>query len=115
MFFVSIIEKLSWHVISPALEEYRARGHRRLSNRTYNTKCTSCIWGCWMAVEMIIDQWNPNNVRYCTETYCYGPKSCEYYKPGPNRIVPGRKSMMWEETDWADEEAAAHRDQASAK
>lgn len=99
-----------WHGVPPTLEEYRTRGHRRLSKRTYNTKCTSCIWGCWMAVEMIIDQWNPNNVRYRTETFCYGPKSCEYYKPGPNRIVPGRKGMMWEEPDWVDEEATAHRD-----
>ncbi len=29
-----------------------------------------------MAVEMIIDQWNPSKRRYRTETFCYGPRSC---------------------------------------
>jgi len=36
-----------------------------------------------MPVEMIIDQWNPSNVRYRLETFCYGPKSCTKYRPGP--------------------------------
>ena len=40
-------------------EVYRERGHRRLDPRTYESKCTLCIWGCRMPVEMIIDQWNP--------------------------------------------------------
>jgi hypothetical protein len=59
--------------VAPALEVYRERGHRRLSTTTYNTKCQACLWGCEMAVEMIIDQWNPSNVRYRRETFCYGP------------------------------------------
>ncbi|HOT37979.1 MAG TPA: hypothetical protein PLT86_15050, partial [Candidatus Latescibacteria bacterium] len=46
--------------VPPDLETYRARGHRRLDARTYDTKCTTCIWGCRMPVEMIIDQWNPS-------------------------------------------------------
>lgn len=95
--------------VAPVLEIYRERGHRRLSAATYATKCTSCNWGCEMAVEMIIDQWNPSNVRYRRETFCYGPKSCPAYKPGPTRKVPGRKGMSWEEEDWIDEEATAHR------
>lgn len=41
--------------VPPLLEVYRQRGHRRLSARTYSAKCTSCIWGCEMAVEMIVD------------------------------------------------------------
>lgn len=28
---------------------------------TYEEKCTTCIWGYPMAVEMIIDQWNPGS------------------------------------------------------
>jgi len=62
-----------------------------------------------MAVEMIIDQWNPGQKRYRTETFCYAPKSCKYDKAGPNRKVPGRKGMMWEEPDWVDEENTAHK------
>jgi hypothetical protein len=98
-----------WHGVPPGLEVYRRRGHRRLSARTYATKCEDCIWGCRMAVEMIVDHWNPQQKRYRSETFCYGPKSCSLYKSGPTRKVPGRKGMVWEEADWVDEEAIAHR------
>lgn len=98
-----------WTGIPPDLDVYRARGHRRLDAKTFATSCTSCIWGCEMAVEMIIDQWNPSNVRWRRETFCYGPKSCQLYKAGPKRKVPGRKGMSWTQQDWIDEEATAHR------
>ena len=98
-----------WTHSAPALPVYRRRGHRRLSARTYATSCRECIWGCEMPVEMIIDQWNPQNRRYRRETFCYGPKSCTRYKPGPKRKVPGRKGMTWEEEDCVDEDATAHR------
>jgi hypothetical protein len=98
-----------WYGVPPELEVYRWRGHRRLSARTYATKCDGCLWGCRMAVEMIIDQWNPWQKRYRSETFCYGPKSCALYKSGPTRKVPGRKGMVWEEEDWVDEDAVAHR------
>jgi hypothetical protein len=98
-----------WRHAPPALEVYRHRGHRRLAARTYRASCTACTWGCEMAVEMIIDPWNPNVRRYRRETFCYGPKSCPTYKPGPTRKVPGRKGMTWEEEDWVDEDATSHR------
>jgi hypothetical protein len=98
-----------WHGVAPDLEIYQDRGHRRLSARTYAAKCESCIWGCRMAVEMIIDHWNPQQRRYRTETFCYGPKSCRYYQAGPVRTVPGRKGISFQEEDWIDEEATRHR------
>jgi hypothetical protein len=98
-----------WLGVAPELEVYRARGHRRLDARTYETKCQGCLWGCRMAVEMIVDQWNPSVRRYRYETFCYGPKSCALYRVGPTRKVPGRKGMTWEEEDWVDEDATAHR------
>ena len=91
------------------LPTYRQRGHRRLASRTYATKCKTCIWGCDMAVEMTIDHWNPSVKRYRTETFCYGPKSCRLYSPGPKRKVPGRKGMTYTEEDWVDEEETRHR------
>ncbi len=97
-----------WNGVPPDLETYRERGHRRLSARTFSSKCTSCIWGCRMPVKMLIDPWDPS-FRYRYETFCYGPKSCQYYKPGPIRIVPGRKGMKWSEEDWIDEQDTAHR------
>jgi hypothetical protein len=98
-----------WRGIPPPLSLYRERGHRRLSARAYEGKCTSCMWGCLMAVEMIIDQWNPDRRRYRTETFCYGPLSCPLYKSGPPRKVPGRRGMTHTEEDWIDDEATSHR------
>jgi hypothetical protein len=98
-----------WHDVPPTLEVYRARGHRRLSAKTYDSRCSSCIWGCKMPVVIIVDQWNPSERRYRFETFCYGPRSCGFYKAGPTRKVPGRRGMTWEEEDWVDEEAVSHR------
>lgn len=98
-----------WHQVPPELEVYRERNNRRLDSRTYKAKCLDCIWGCRMAVEMIIDHWNPEKKRYRSETFCYGPKSCSFYKAGPTRKVPGRNGMVWEEKDWIDESATSHR------
>jgi hypothetical protein len=98
-----------WLGLPPTLETYRRRGHRRLDPRTYEKSCRACIWGCRMPVEITLDQWNPEQREYRVETFCYGPKSCPAYRAGPTRKVPGRKGMTWEEEDWVDEEATAHR------
>lgn len=98
-----------WYGVPPALGVYRERGHRRLAAKTYDTSCSTCIWGARMATEMNIDHWNSSNARWRMETHCYGPKSCRLYKPGPTRKVPGRKGMSWAEEDWVDEDATAHR------
>lgn len=99
-----------WTGIPPSLDEYRSRGHRRLSAKTYNTGCKSCIWGCVMAVEIIVDHWNPSIRQYRSETFCYGPKSCSIYRAGSARKVPGRKGMVWIEEDWVDENETSHRE-----
>jgi hypothetical protein len=99
-----------WHGASVDLQTYRERGHRRLAARTYENRCRSCIWGCRMPVTIIVDQWQPEKKRYRFETFCYGPKSCRLYKSGPIRQVPGRRGMVWEEPDWVDEDATAHRE-----
>jgi len=98
-----------FHGVPPDLETYRSRGHRRLDARTYESKCLTCIWGCRIPVEMIIDQWNPSQKRYRFETFCYGPKSCPLYRAGATRKVPGRKGMSYTEEDWVDEDATSHR------
>ncbi len=98
-----------WHSVPPALDIYRARGHRRLAARTYTVLCSTCLWGCRMPVEIIVDHWNPGRKRYRTETFCYGPKSCGRYRSGPTRKVPGRQGMSHTEEDWVDEDATAHR------
>ena len=93
-----------WRGVPPQLTVYRERGHRRLAARTFQEKCWSCMWGCRMPVEMIIDQWNPSRRRYRTETFCYGPRSCPFFRAGPVRTVPGRRpGMMYSEEDWVDD------------
>jgi hypothetical protein len=100
-----------WELVPPELEVYRERGHRRLAARTYDSKCSSCMWGARMPVEIIVDNWNPRGRRkYRFETFCYGPLSCKLYKAGPNRKVEGRGGMVYVEEDWVDEAAVAHRD-----
>ena len=62
-----------------------------------------------MAVQMIMDQWNPSKRRFRTETFCYGPRSCSLYQSGAERKVPGRRGMSYTEEDWIDDEATSHR------
>jgi hypothetical protein len=102
-------ESPPWHGVPPPLQVYRERGHRRLDRRTYQDKCLSCIWGCRMAVEIIVDQWNPGRKKFREETFCYGPLSCDLYWAGANRKVPGRRGMTYEEEDWVDQDAVSHR------
>jgi hypothetical protein len=77
--------------VPPDLAVYRARGHRRLDARVYEANCSSCVWGCRMTIETIIDHKNPSVRRYRTEPCCYGLKSCPRYRVGPERKVPGRQ------------------------
>ena len=100
-----------WEDVCPELETYRWRGHRRLAPRTYSTKCTTCMWGCRMPVEIIIDNWNPRGKKkHRFETFCYGPLNCMFYKAGPNRKVEGRNGMVFTEEDWVDEQNVEHRE-----
>ena len=99
-----------FHGVPPDLETYRARGHRRLDPRTYETRCATCIWGCRMPVALILDQWNPSQKRYRFETFCYGPKSCRLYRAGRERTVPAKDGLSYTEGDWVDESETAHRE-----
>jgi hypothetical protein len=95
--------------VPPLLDVYRSRGHRRLDSKTFKGKCLTCLWACEMAVEITPDHWKPHIVKWRRETFCYGPKSCKFYRAGATRKVPGRNGMSWEEEDWIDDEMTAHR------
>ena len=98
-----------WLTVPPDLAAYRQRGSRRLSSVTYESKCSACIWGCQMPVEIIIDNWNPSIRKHRFETFCYGPLNCPFYKAGPKRKVEGRNGMIYVEEDWVDQDQTAHR------
>jgi len=71
--------------VPPELPVYRERGHRRLDAKTYAARCSTCLWGCRMPVEMIIDQWNPSQKKYRFETFCYGPEIVFALPSRPNQ------------------------------
>ena len=99
-----------WHTLAPSLEVYRERGHRRLDAKTFDAKCSTCVWGCQMPVEILVDHWKPDGARkYRVEAFCYGPTSCPSYAAGPKRQVKGRNGMVYVEEDWVDADAVSHR------
>lgn len=99
-----------WEMIPPPLEVYRKRGARRLEEETYRKKCLTCIWGCNMSVEIIIERWHPKNNIFRRETFCYGPLSCIFYIAGPTRVVPRAMGKFYEEEASLDVEETKHRD-----
>ena len=98
-----------WPGRGPDLREYRRRGHRRLDARRFEGECRDCKWGCRMAVDIILDKWNPRVRKRRFETFCYGPLSCELYRAGRRRTVPWKGGPAWEEPDWLEEEETSHR------
>ena len=78
-----------WTGPIPELQIYEERGARMLSKSTWQGKCLTCYWAAMVNVEI---QWDFDRdiKKYRFETYCYGPKSCRYYKMGRSRSVPSR-------------------------
>ena len=76
-----------WIMIPPSIQTYEKRGARLLSKTLWKTKCFKCIWANMANVEI---QWDFDKdiKKYRFETFCYGPKSCKFYKMGRPRAVP---------------------------
>ena len=76
-----------WMCFPKPLEVYEERGARLLSKSMWQTKCFPCVWANMANVEI---QWDFDRdiKRYRFETFCYGPKTCKYYKMGRARSVP---------------------------
>ena len=76
-----------WIMMPPSMQTYEERGARQLSKSLWKTKCFKCIWANMANVEI---QWDfdKNIKKYRYESFCYGPKSCKYYKMGRPRSVP---------------------------
>ena len=76
-----------WAMMPPSIQTYEERGARILSKSLWKTKCFQCVWANMANVEI---QWDFDRdiKKYRFETFCYGPKSCKYYKMGRPRSVP---------------------------
>lgn len=80
-----VIEGTTW------TKKYEERGAKLLSKSLWKTKCFKCIWANMANAEI---QWDfdKNIKKYRFETFCYGPKSCKFYKMGTPRSVPYKNS-----------------------
>lgn len=76
------------HIIFPMpdMATYDWRGGRMLSATCYKGKCFQCAWATMAAVAIEYD-WGVRQ-KYRFESFCYGPKSCKFYKMGKPRVVP---------------------------
>jgi len=98
-----------WIMLPPAMQTYEDRGARMLSLSCWKGKCFQCVWASMSNVEIIWD-FDRRISKYRFESFCYGPKSCKFYKMGRPRAVPykGRSSSMDE--GWLDDLCTENRD-----
>ena len=75
-----------WVMMPPSMHVYEERGARMLSKSLWKTKCFKCVWANMANVEI---QWDFDKAikKYRFESFCYGPKSCKFYKMGKGRSV----------------------------
>lgn len=97
-----------WNGQLPEMEVYEYRGARMLSKSLWKGKCFTCYYATMSNVEI---QWDFDRdiKKYRFESFCYGPKSCKYHKPGRERTVPykGRDSAV--DTGWLDDICTENR------
>jgi hypothetical protein len=98
-----------WIMVPPSMQTYEERGARMLSKSLWKTKCFQCIWANMANVEI---QWDFDRdiKKYRFETFCYGPKSCKYYKMGRPRAVPYRNRDSALDEGYLDELCTPDRD-----
>ena len=97
-----------WRMEDPPLEVYAWRGERMLSKSSWKGKCFECIWANMANVTIQYD-FDRNLVRNRFETFCYGPKSCKYYKMGPARAVPYKGMSGVKDQGWLDDICTENR------
>lgn len=98
-----------WTGPLPDLQIYEERGARMLSKSIWQGKCLTCFWAAMANVEI---QWDFDRdiKKYRFETYCYGPKSCRYYKMGRGRSVPYKNRGSAIDDGYLDELCTEGRD-----
>lgn len=90
-----------WKIAPPDLETYEYRGARMLSLSCWKGKCFPCVWANMAAVEIEYD-WGISR-KYRFESFCYGPKSCKFYKMGKPRSVPYKGRGVSYDEGWLDD------------
>ena len=75
-----------WTGDLPDKEIYEWRGCRVLSKACWKGKCFTCKWATMANVTIEYD-WGVRQ-KWRFESFCYGPKSCKYYKRGADPMIP---------------------------
>jgi hypothetical protein len=98
-----------WVMMPPSMKIYEERGARILSKSQWESKCFKCVWANMANVEI---QWDFDRdiKKYRFETFCYGPKSCKYYKMGRPRSVPYKNRDSALDDGYLDELCTEGRD-----
>ncbi|MDR1185722.1 MAG: hypothetical protein LBK67_13155 [Coriobacteriales bacterium] len=90
-----------WQGPVPELAVYAWRGARILSKASWQSKCFKCKWAAMANVAIEYD-WGISQKRRF-ESFCYGPKSCKYYKFGKAPLVPYKNCGADADVGWLDE------------
>ena len=88
---------------------YEYRGARMLSKSLWKGKCFQCVWATMSNVEIIWD-FDRKISKYRFESFCYGPKSCKYYKMGRARSVSYKNMGSSLDEGWLDDICTEGRD-----
>ena len=75
-----------WTGDAPDMAIYEWRGCRVLSKACWKGKCFKCKWAAMANVTIEYDWGVKQKWRF--ESFCYGPKSCKYYKRGADPMIP---------------------------
>ena len=90
-----------WKITPPDMQTYEWRGARMLSLSCWKGKCFQCVWASMSNVTIEYD-WGKIQ-RYRFESFCYGPKSCKFYKMGKPRAVPYKDRGTNYDVGWLDD------------
>ncbi|NLB20391.1 MAG: hypothetical protein GX829_06115 [Clostridium sp.] len=99
-----------WIGVVPTMDVLDERGGRMLSKSRWKRKCFPCYYASMANVEIIWD-FDKDIKRYRFESFCYGPKSCKYFDPGPARSVPYKGMGSVLDTGWLDKMYTRSRDE----
>jgi hypothetical protein len=98
-----------WIMPPPDLQTYGWRGARMLSLSCWKGKCFQCVWANMSNVTIEYDWGKVQKHRF--ESFCYGPKSCKFYKMGKPRGVSYKGRGTDYDTGWLDEICTENRDE----
>jgi len=90
-----------WLGTPPDMGTYEWRGARILSKSCWSGKCFQCKWAAMANVTIEYDFGVKQKYRF--ESFCYGPKSCRFYKMGRPPMVPYKGRGSFADEGWLDE------------